>query len=391
MSDTHHIVDIFLSSPFDLKAERAAVVSEIAKLSRVTEKFQQVRLRVLTFENNTYTALGESGQDVVNQQIGDSYQIYLGLVGKRLGTPTPKDESGTAEEYQRALDRAHSNGSVPSLMFFVVEKRITVEDEVHELLRVKQFVTRIRSDGLLTVMSKTRHLRDKLYTQLFEVLSSKNFFRYSNADVLKSEAPASEGRIDDEFASAQPEIHDLVNRANTAQAELQDSFLELASIVEHLDGRAESWSSRWIVKGQGFNFLKARSSNESKLANKELVQISAEIVNQASRIKRRFRVYIDESIRLYSHNYLRQGIHGVGVLRHLIRDHIRLAREGAMLMHYRMGDYNVLHHHPQLRSGRKAVLSTLASVAEALSVGADLLDVLKPIVDQIKDHDESGN
>ncbi len=111
------IITVFLSGPNDCSSEKTIVAKEVAKLSLIIRDAYGIDLRLLTFENGTFSALGTDGQDVVNTQIGDKYDIYLGLINSHLGTQTPRDESGTAEEYQRALTRHHIDGK-PAMLFF---------------------------------------------------------------------------------------------------------------------------------------------------------------------------------------------------------------------------------------------------------------------------------
>ena len=62
-------------------------------------------LDLLRWETHTRPGIGQSAQDVINPQIGDDYDIFLGMFGIRFGTPTREWQSGTEEEFRRALSR----------------------------------------------------------------------------------------------------------------------------------------------------------------------------------------------------------------------------------------------------------------------------------------------
>src|ERR1035437_9002682 len=134
------MISVFISGPNDCSSEKSIVAKEVTKLALILQEAYGIDLRLLTFENDTFSAMGTDGQDVVNTQIGDSYDVYLGLINLRLGTQTPRDESGTAEEYQRALTRYRTAGK-PAMLFFEMNPVFKKSDiDTTELTRVQNFV-----------------------------------------------------------------------------------------------------------------------------------------------------------------------------------------------------------------------------------------------------------
>ncbi|MYD31374.1 MAG: DUF4062 domain-containing protein, partial [Nitrospira sp. SB0661_bin_20] len=60
---------------------------------------------VVRWETRTTPGFGKDPQDVINKQISDAYDIFIGIMWTRFGTPTPRAGSGTEEEFLRAYDR----------------------------------------------------------------------------------------------------------------------------------------------------------------------------------------------------------------------------------------------------------------------------------------------
>lgn len=60
--------------------------------------------------------MGEDSQDVVNRQIGD-FDLFVGVMWKRFGSPTKRAESGTEEEFERAYATYKEFGK-PRIMFY---------------------------------------------------------------------------------------------------------------------------------------------------------------------------------------------------------------------------------------------------------------------------------
>src|SRR5438046_1724536 len=94
---------IFLASPGDLADERVAVRLTVDELnhSQLSES-TGVELWVIGWED-VPSGIGREAQEVINSYINDDYDIFLGLMGSRLGSPTRAASSGTIEEYERAL------------------------------------------------------------------------------------------------------------------------------------------------------------------------------------------------------------------------------------------------------------------------------------------------
>ena len=46
------------------------------------------------------------GQDVINRQIEDKYDLFIGIMYTKFGSPTNRAESGTVEEFEIAYKKA---------------------------------------------------------------------------------------------------------------------------------------------------------------------------------------------------------------------------------------------------------------------------------------------
>jgi hypothetical protein len=92
--------------------------------------------------------VGADGQDVINTQIGEEYDVFLGIMWKRFGTPTGRAASGTVEEFERALVRYRTSGR-PELMFYFKKGDLDISDDSAQLQAVQQFRIRLANEGIL--------------------------------------------------------------------------------------------------------------------------------------------------------------------------------------------------------------------------------------------------
>lgn len=143
-------ISIFLASPSDLGEERIAVKNVVDELNSITRQTLNVHLDLLTWENSTYPSVGIDAQDVINSQIGDDYDIFIGMMWKKFGTPTSRAGSGTEEEFNRAYDKfVQTKGSTKIMIYFSAKPVQLDEIDVDELAKIKHFKKRAQDLGVL--------------------------------------------------------------------------------------------------------------------------------------------------------------------------------------------------------------------------------------------------
>ena len=119
MAKTQTHLQVFVASPSDVPDERRILEEVITEFNVTWGDSQNVHLDLIKWETHTRPSLGKDAQDVVNQQIGDDYDIFLGIMWGRFGSPTNRAESGTEEEFNLACSRwKTSPGSVQIMFYF---------------------------------------------------------------------------------------------------------------------------------------------------------------------------------------------------------------------------------------------------------------------------------
>lgn len=132
-------LSVFLASPSDVNSERLIVKNVIEELNQTVLKFSNLHFDLLNWENSTYPSFGEYPQDVINRQIGDEYDIFIGILWSRFGTPTDKAESGTLEEFERAYYRIKNNQNLEICLYFKTEPVDPYKIDLIQFQKVKEF------------------------------------------------------------------------------------------------------------------------------------------------------------------------------------------------------------------------------------------------------------
>ncbi len=134
------IINTFVASPSDTAEERVILDSVIKEFNVTWADFVGMRIDIIKWETHTWPTIHSDAQTAINEQIQDDYDIFIGIIKKRLGTPTPRADSGTVEEFERAYARNKAT-KIPKIMFYLHSSSCTIPE-------VKNFTNRLENLGV---------------------------------------------------------------------------------------------------------------------------------------------------------------------------------------------------------------------------------------------------
>jgi hypothetical protein len=137
------ILTVFVASPKDVADDRATVVQAITEFNMTWGPRLGIYLDVVRWETHTYPGIGVDAQDVINRQIEENYDIFIGILWQRFGTPTGRAGSGTEEEFNRAFARHKEQpGSVHIMFYFnmapCTPRSVTDADQLGRVFKFKE-------------------------------------------------------------------------------------------------------------------------------------------------------------------------------------------------------------------------------------------------------------
>jgi hypothetical protein len=167
-------VRIFVASPSDVQSEReqlAKVINELNLTITAIAPEKRVLLELVRWETHVAPSLGSDPQDVVNRQIGE-YDLFVGILWKRMGTPTAVARSGTEEEFNRAYELWQQNRAFPVLLYFCQQAfpPPRLRDEVDQLGKVMDFRTKVSAMGLVADYADHDQFADVIRPHLLLVI-----------------------------------------------------------------------------------------------------------------------------------------------------------------------------------------------------------------------------
>lgn len=218
------VLTVLIASPGDTAEARDAVEQAVLRWNRDRARSEKIVLMPVRWETDAVPEMGADGQSVINDQLVDLADVVVALFHSRLGSPTPRDKSGTAEE----IRRAHELG-LPVHVYFSTEPHATGVDAV-ELQRLRDFRERTESKGLVGEFTSRSDLTEKVRTAL-------------EHDV-RALAPPATGRPPGEPEPARPQAQlraqfdresDRLIVENTGSGPADDVHVEIEAVH---DGRA---------------------------------------------------------------------------------------------------------------------------------------------------------
>lgn len=173
LAKTPTFLKVFVASPSDVAEERRILQDVINEFNLTWGDTHNVRLELVKWETHTRPGFGEDAQDVINKQIGDDYDIFLGIMWGRFGSSTNRVESGTEEEFERAYSRLKTSPGSVQIMFYFKDAGIPPSKmEPAQLAKVQEFKAKIAVEygGLYHPFESAEEFRTKSRIHLSKLI-----------------------------------------------------------------------------------------------------------------------------------------------------------------------------------------------------------------------------
>ena len=150
MAKEQTIIKAFISSPDDVTEERGILEEVIQELNQTWSETFGVRIEPLRWETHAYPDIDTEPQAVINRQIGDDFDIFLGIMWGRFGTPTKNFGSGTEEEFNMAYKIFEAKKRRVWIMIYFKDAGIPPSQiDPDQLKLVNGFKVKLGDEGVL--------------------------------------------------------------------------------------------------------------------------------------------------------------------------------------------------------------------------------------------------
>src|ERR1700728_2343220 len=150
-----------IASPSDCATERKIISDVISHWNAVYSLERAAIVEPVLWETHSRPALGEGPQQIINDQLVGQCDFLVGTFWTKLGTPTMRAESGTAEEIEhfRAANK-------PVMLYFSAKPVVPDSYEPDQYKSLVEYRDRLGRQGLYFKYESDAEFRDLLHRHL---------------------------------------------------------------------------------------------------------------------------------------------------------------------------------------------------------------------------------
>lgn len=136
-----------MASPGDVQTERDLLPAIVNELNFTTGQKLGFVIELVRWETHCRPGMGRP-QGLINDLIGD-YDVFLGIMWKRFGTPTGEADSGTEEEFNLAYGQWEKSGW-PHILFYFCQApyNYRTQGELDQRGKVLKFHESLKGKGI---------------------------------------------------------------------------------------------------------------------------------------------------------------------------------------------------------------------------------------------------
>jgi hypothetical protein len=301
MPRTETVLRVFVASPRDLSEERATLEGVIRELNNTWSTTLGIRLELVAWETHTLPGFGADAQDVINEQIADDYDIFIGMMWARFGTPTGRAGSGTAEEFHRAYRRHKENPNQVRIMFYFKNAPIPPSDlDPEQLVSIQKFQAELGEKG---GYYWTFNNRDE-FAQLVRMHLARQVQAFGTdrgEDVSESEPEVQpQETLSQPVAEVEPAREGEVEDDEEGYLDLmetwQDSFETMNAVTGRMSTALEELSAKMNAGTKDLNEAKQPSGDVDIKTAKKITNRIAEALNN-------FAALMEADVPIFANSY----------------------------------------------------------------------------------------
>lgn len=161
MSYESKVFNVMIASPGDVASERAIIRDVVYEWNAVHSQARSIVLLPVGWETHSSPEMGDSAQNIINNQVLERCDLLVGVFWTRIGTPTTDYASGTVEEIER-----HMQSGKPTMLYFSSQPVVLDTVESEQIEQLKSFKDSCRERGLYESYDSLTGFKEKLYRQL---------------------------------------------------------------------------------------------------------------------------------------------------------------------------------------------------------------------------------
>lgn len=289
MPEPQTILKIFVASPQDVTEEREVLEDVVHELNGTWADTLGIRLDVVRWETRTAPGLGKDPQDVINKQISDSYDILIGIMWTRFGTPTPRAGSGTEEEFLRAYKRYKEDPNSVEIMFYFKTKPISpVDVDPDQLKAISKFRSELEDlGGFYSKFGSIEEFRNSITRHLSMTVQKwkKKLADKPIGAPITAQRENADATEDNPIEEEEEGLIDLIESAN-------DSMSKVVEVLRRMGNATHDLSTKINERNEEMKQFSASGNQQNLKAVKRIIaSIARDFDDYVARMKTEIPLY----------------------------------------------------------------------------------------------------
>lgn len=281
MPRQEQVFSVFVASPGDVQEERECLEEIIRELNLAWSRELGIRLELVRWETHAYPGIADDPQEVINSQIPQDYDLFIGIMWSRYGTPTSRGGLGTVEEFQNAKQRHDADPAGIKVMFYFKDAPLAPSAiDPEQLAHVIAFQKSLGQEGALHW--KFKDIRE--FEKILRIHITRQVQAFKHAEALKTPTPLKEelpGEIQVGSEKAEPEDLGLIDLVEI----YEERFKELGEIGVRLGKSTEELGERFNARTKEVQEATERGELDRKLAKRLMERAAVDMDQYVERIE----------------------------------------------------------------------------------------------------------
>lgn len=206
-------IKVFISCTSEIKEEINSINLIIEEIIKTSGKRDQFTIEALNWNRDVYSSKGVEVQSVVNEQIKD-FDLLIGILWKKAGTPTKEFPSGSIEEMSLALEK---NKNI--MIFFNTQSPSDINEiDPEQLQIIKNFKNDLSDKGFLyKEYNSINNFESMIKIDLYNIIHDK----------ILNQSFSKEPIVEVPTVSKYAHVYKAINTAEDEVQNLDQNFLEI--------------------------------------------------------------------------------------------------------------------------------------------------------------------
>ena len=221
---------LLISCPSDIENEINIIKNAVENFNKTLGDAINIKIETLYWKDDVIPQMGEDGQSIITNQIVKEADAVIAIFGEKLGSPTPRYESGTIEEIEEMLKEEKQ-----VFLYFSnkpIDRKIRDSEEFD---KIEKFKEKYGSKGIYAEYKDDDDFKEKVNMYIFKYFANMDKYNNITSNAKKLTIKSyNNGLLKDTL-----EYHEMINNSHFMIDNEKEKIIKLIEEIKSINlGRA---------------------------------------------------------------------------------------------------------------------------------------------------------